>query len=186
MNDVAAHLVDHVLPSIGFRQYVCTFPHAIRYVLAYDRDLCAQAVRIFVDTIFRQLRRRAKQAYGLSSVTAAHPGAVTFVQRFDSALRLNLHLHCLLTDGVYTQSDNGPRFLPLPAPSHAELLTIAQTVRRRLVAALRKSGRYFDDDDASCNELASEHPSLAACYGAALSGTDLWGPRAGQPALRLG
>lgn len=33
--------------------------------------------------------------------TEAQAGGVTFVQRFGSALNLNIHLHCLVLDGVY-------------------------------------------------------------------------------------
>jgi hypothetical protein len=30
-----------------------------------------------------------------------HGGAVTLIQRFGSAANLNIHLHCLVLDGVY-------------------------------------------------------------------------------------
>jgi Putative transposase len=36
----------------------------------------------------------------------AQTGAVSSIQRFDSALRLNLHIHSLVIDGVYTADDN--------------------------------------------------------------------------------
>ena len=32
---------------------------------------------------------------------AADTGAVTLIQRFGSAANLNIHLHCLVLDGVY-------------------------------------------------------------------------------------
>lgn len=35
----------------------------------------------------------------------AHTGAVTLIQRFGSALNLNIHLHMLFLDGVYVVSD---------------------------------------------------------------------------------
>ena len=34
-------------------------------------------------------------------------GAVPLIQRFGSALNLNLHFHALFTDGVYQQKNNG-------------------------------------------------------------------------------
>jgi len=38
---------------------------------------------------------------------------VTVIQRFDSALRLNVHFHTLVLDGVYVKTENGEglRFL---------------------------------------------------------------------------
>jgi hypothetical protein len=40
-------------------------------------------------------------------VAEAHTGVVTFVQRFDSGLRLNVHLHSLALDGVYVREGEG-------------------------------------------------------------------------------
>ncbi|QQR90560.1 MAG: transposase [Myxococcales bacterium] len=42
----------------------------------------------------------AKRALALSSVDEAKTDSLTFVQRFDSALRLNPHLHVLILDGA--------------------------------------------------------------------------------------
>ena len=44
------------------------------------------------------MRQRAKRQLGLSSVSEAHKRLVTFVQRGDGALRLNVHLHTLALD----------------------------------------------------------------------------------------
>lgn len=39
MNEVAAHLVDSVIPHVSVRQWVISFPFSVRYVLAYKPDL---------------------------------------------------------------------------------------------------------------------------------------------------
>ena len=44
MSDVAAHLVDEVLPEEPIRQWVCSLPWSLRYALAYDRRLCADVL----------------------------------------------------------------------------------------------------------------------------------------------
>jgi len=101
MSDVAAHLVDEVFPEeVPMRQWVCSLPWALRYVLGYDRKLCADVLRAFISTLKQCLRRRAKREFGLRSVSEAQVGAVTVVQRSDSALRLNVHFHTLAADGV--------------------------------------------------------------------------------------
>ena len=42
---------------------------------------------------------------------AAHAGAVTLIQRFGSALNLNIHFHMLFLDGVYVgEADSSARF----------------------------------------------------------------------------
>jgi hypothetical protein len=50
---------------------------------------------------------------------------------------------------------------------------------------LQKRGRYFDSDPDE-DELARDHPLLAACYAASLQGTVTLGERAGQLLLRVG
>ena len=55
--DVATHLCEHVIPDVPVRQWVLTVPHPVRYALAYDSDLLAAVVRIFVHAVFGHLRR---------------------------------------------------------------------------------------------------------------------------------
>jgi hypothetical protein len=40
MAERAAHLVDHVFPEVPVRQWVLSLPHRLRYVLAWDHELC--------------------------------------------------------------------------------------------------------------------------------------------------
>ena len=40
MAERAAHLVDHVFPDAPVRQWVLTLPYRLRYLLAWDHDLC--------------------------------------------------------------------------------------------------------------------------------------------------
>ena len=88
MSDLAAHLVDEVLPEVPIRQWVCSLPWSLRYALAYDRALCADVLDAFLGALTRSLRRRAKRELGLRSVEDARAGAVTFVQRSDGSLRI--------------------------------------------------------------------------------------------------
>jgi hypothetical protein len=51
----------------------------------------------------------------------AHTGAVTLIQRFGSAANLNIHLHCMVLDGVYRSSEGVPVFHEVRGPTAAEL-----------------------------------------------------------------
>jgi hypothetical protein len=113
MADTAAHLVDRVLPEAPIRQWVLTLPYPLRYRCAYDSRLASEVIRAFLWALFAELCRRARRKW---EVRPDQCGAVTFLQRFGSAM--NLHLHTLALDGVYmgTVSAPGPpRFLPLSA-----------------------------------------------------------------------
>ena len=60
-------------------------------------------------------------------------GAVTLIQRFGSALNLNIHFHILFLDGVYVYRDNRPpRFQRVNAPEKAELEELVQLINQRV------------------------------------------------------
>jgi hypothetical protein len=118
---------------------------------------------------------------------------VTFVQRVDSALRLNVHAHVLSLDGVYLRqgSKSAPAaltWLGLPEPTTAELHELAEHSAARIERVLRSHGRYLEDHDDGTQQadtLAQEQPALAACYQASAWGRALLGEHAGKPPLRV-
>jgi hypothetical protein len=87
MADLAAHLVDAVLPYVPVRQWVLSLPYRVRFLLAYDPALCARMRRVVVRAILYWIKARARR----TGASGGRGGAVCFVQRFDSALRLNVH-----------------------------------------------------------------------------------------------
>lgn len=72
------------------------------------------------------------------SRTTAQTGAVTLIQRFGSALNLNVHVHMLFLDGVHVERTDGSlRFRWVKAPTSAELSELTATLARRI-------GRYLE------------------------------------------
>jgi hypothetical protein len=171
MSDAAVHLTERVLPEVPIRQWVCSLPWGLRALLGYDRELCAEVLSAFVEELLRSLRWRAKRLLGLASVEQAHPGTVTFIQRFDSALRLNVHFHTLALDGVYVRGDDGAAgelvFHALPEPTGDEILEVARRTAERAVAILNKRGRSVDGFGNEEQSAAERDPALASCIGAA-------------------
>jgi hypothetical protein len=72
--------------------------------------------------------------------TAAYTGAVTLIQRFGSAANLNIHLHCLLLDGVYRNTEGEPVFQEARAPSRDELAGLLDKIIARLLKMLTRQG----------------------------------------------
>jgi hypothetical protein len=138
MADTAAHLVDRVIPRVPVRQWVLSVPRPIRYLLARDAKLLGRVRRIFVSEVFRDLRRRA----GVRRAAGGRPGAVTGVQRFGSALNLNVHFHSIVLDGLYLTEPGGtpPRFRRLPAPSRDDLDRVLSRARLRILRLLVRRG----------------------------------------------
>jgi len=178
MADTAAHLVDCVLPEVPTRQWVLTLPYPLRYRCAYDATLTSQVLGAFLRSLFAALRRRARDPWDRGR---GQCGAVTFIQRFGSALNLNVHFHTLALDGVYSIDAGKPiHFRPLPPPSADEVARVLAGTARRIAGLL--AARSDDDDDA----LARDEPLLAVLAAASLRARSASGPHAGQRWRRLG
>jgi Putative transposase len=66
---------------------------------------------------------------------------VTLIQRFGSAANLNIHLHCLVLDGIYRISSEGaPVFQEAPAPSIEALQALTSQIITRLMRLLTRQG----------------------------------------------
>jgi hypothetical protein len=117
MNEGALNLVDHALPEVPLRQFVVTVPFPLRFPLAFDGALLGQVVRIFVDTISAWHGRR----HALRGLPLGETGAVALIQRANSDLRLNPHVHAICLDGVYSADREGKGLMFHPAPAQEEI-----------------------------------------------------------------
>ena len=116
MAQSAAHLVDCVIPRVPVRQWVLSFPIPLRILFAAHPDLLSPLLQCIHRVIATFLIKQSGLQRG-----QAHTGAVTLIQRFGSAANLNIHLHCLVLDGVYRSSEGEPVFHEVRAPSMDEL-----------------------------------------------------------------
>jgi hypothetical protein len=185
MAETAAHLTDNVLPDVPMRTWTLTLPYPLRYLLAYDAELLGDVVRAYSKSLLGWLRRRARLELGLSCAADAHPGMITWVQRFGSALNLNVHLHSLATEGVFLETvDGGVEWHTLSAPSSEEVAEIALDVCQRVSRILQARGISLSAEDEDA--FAAEQPLLAACCAASVQGFIATGRRAGQRMMRMG
>ena len=69
-------------------------------------------------------RRRARKAGARNSRTRA----ITFVQRFGSALNLNVHFHMVVPDGAFVREGSAVRFVPLPRLTADELGKVLERI----------------------------------------------------------
>ncbi len=111
-----------------------SFPYPLRFLFASKPEALSRCLAVVLRAIETDLIRRAD----LTRACGARTGAVTVVQRFGSALNLNVHLHMLIPDGVYTFDQGMPCFHEVgPPPAESLQRLTAQIVRRvyrRLVA----------------------------------------------------
>ncbi len=117
MAQMAAHLVEEVIPWVPTRQWVVSVPIPLRYWTAPSRELTARAHTIIRRTIGQYYVNKAVQQGATRA--AIQPGSVTFLQRFGGSINVNLHYHVVFLEGVCvdrTAQGLTPRFLPAAPP----------------------------------------------------------------------
>src|SRR4029450_12422753 len=191
MAPMAAHLVEQVLPWVPTRQWVVSVPIPLRYWMAGSQDLTAKVHTVMRTTI--------GQYYVNQAVTRGHerahvhPGSVTFIQRFGSALNLPLHFHILFLEGVYldrTAVGLKPRFLAVEPPSNTDVAEVVQKISRRVIRKLRRLGYLevgIETPVATGNDPRRDTaPELAHTMAASGQQRSAFGARAGQHVRRIG
>jgi hypothetical protein len=180
MTRIAEHLVERVMPVVAVRQWVLTVPPGLRYRLAYDHALCTKVLGVFSRALLASYRRRARER----GITGGQTGAVTLIQRFGSALNLNVHFHTQVLDGVFTEQPCGTlRFHALPPPTDTEVQDVVEEVACCVRGLLGPDG--IGEADA-LDPCAVDTPLLAACYAGAATQRTALGPRAGRSPPRIG
>jgi hypothetical protein len=87
MEDVADHLVHDVFPAVPVRQWVLSFPRRLRFLAARDSTVASRLLDLFTRAVFAWQRRKARRL----GVADPRTAGVTAVQRFGSAINLNVH-----------------------------------------------------------------------------------------------
>jgi hypothetical protein len=178
MSDFAAQLVDRVIPSVPIRQWVLTVPHGLRAKMMFEPALTSAVLRELIRAVSSWLRQRARRQ---GVVGALKTGAVTVIQRFNSALGANPHFHTLFLDGVYTfPAGRAPVFHPTPAPTDEDVARVAAAVFRRVERRLAER-----EPGAVHRRFVEGAPVLLAISEASVGGVVATGPRRGRHIVRV-
>jgi Putative transposase/Transposase zinc-binding domain len=181
MAESAALLVDEVLPEQPMRQWVLSFPFQLRFLFASRPDIMGRVLGIVYRVIATYL---VKQAGFTKKI--AKTGAVTLIQRFGSALNLNIHFHMLFLDGVYLDRSDGTWFRWVKAPTNQELTQLGHTIAHRVGRFLERQGLL--ERDAENSYLASnavDDDAMNSLLGHSITYRIAVGPQAGCKVFTL-
>ena len=178
MCDFAAALADRVMPRVPVRQWVLTVPRELRAKLAYDPALTTVVLHDLIAAVSSWLRGRARRL-GIRGVVKT--GAVTVIQRFNSALDVSPHFHVLFLDGVYSfPTGAAPVFHPTPGPTDEDVARVVAAVFRRVEQKL------VDHEPATRQRrFVEDAPLLVAMAEASARGVVATGPRRGCRIVRV-
>jgi len=187
MSETAAKLSDYVIPHVPVRQWVLSVPIPMRYWLASNPRL----VTSVLETIMRTLNRFHRMRAAATGISNSQTGAITFIQRFGSALNLNVHFHILFLDGVFNEppENETPLFHPAEPPSDEDIRNLVQTLATRITRHLKRKGYLKEEDETGpdgSDPLSHQSPILAACVAASVQNKSALGDRAGKYVRKLG
>ena len=156
MNQLAANLVDHVLPHVAVRQWVLTFPFPVRFWLAWRPKLRTRVLSLFLEEVQSWYRESLVEPQG-------EGGSVTVWQLAGSALNLNPHIHALVLDGLYVWDADAERpvFRYASRPGRKAMAGLVKRIRLRVLSLLEAEGLLGEevvapDDDTAQLELVEE------------------------------
>jgi hypothetical protein len=165
MADQAKHLVENVLPPVPFRQWVMSFPHALRWRMAHNHELALGVWRVVRSAIDDLYIARAARIGPPGQHDSARPGSIMAIQRFGGALNLNVHFHALYTDGsFYERSDGQVVFLPAAPPTVTEMEALVTHIKHRVVQLLEGPGLRI--------RMRTTTPTPSSCWAWASSTSD--------------
>lgn len=113
-------------------------------------------------------------------------GAVTLIQRFGSALNLNIHFHMLVLDGAYALGSEPLVFRRIAPPSAAEQQALVERLAERIGRTLERQGVLSRDAESSYLDFAAEAGGpMDDLLGHSITYRVAVGPRAGQKVFSL-
>jgi len=161
---ITAAAMDNLLPPAPYRQWVLVVPKRLRYFINQRPDLAGHLSKIFAREIDRFLRRNS----------AGVPTQLHFIQRFGGALNLHIHVHAVVSDGVFeVKSSLGRKELLLkqvPYPTAEELAAIVTAIRKKLIRRLCRMGAL--DREAAANMLSWKNSGFSIHEEVAIAARD--------------
>jgi ribosomal protein S27E len=198
MAESAALLVDEVLPEQPIRQLmpwtacirtmqeqlprVLSFLFQLRFLFASRPQLMGRVLGI----VYRAISSHLIKESGFTRKTA-QTGAVALIQRFGSALNLNVHFHMLFLDGVYTETKYGKtRFQRANATDQQELVVLVHTISHRVAGYLEREGILERDEENSYLHLEEgDEDPMQQVLGCSVSYRIAVGPQQGRKVFTL-
>ena len=187
MADTAARWVDRVLPEVPWRQWVLTVPPPLRLSMAWDPALLTEVLTIFQRAIACRLRLLARRKG--HRVGGGRHASVSVVQRWGSALNLNVHLHSLVAEGIWLGGESGPPVFVPVCVRDDDVVAVVRRVERRVLSLMAKRGLLGEEDAEyvpAAPEVEPDRQFELGLLQASASMRIATGPRAGRLVRRVG
>src|SRR5262245_35163633 len=115
----------------------------------------------------------------------SHGGLSESIKSLGKSANLNIHLHCLVLDGVYLNRDGVAVFHEAAAPTVEELEVLLAKIITRTMRILTCLGALIEEPDRTYLAETATDGGLTPLQAASCAYRVALGPRAGQKVLRL-
>lgn len=155
--------MERLLPRAPYRQWVLVLPKRLRYFVHRNHALAGEISRILASALNRfylahysapgtceeevLLARRYAERSGCEGETSVlcAPAQILVVQRFGGKANLHVHLHAVVSDGVFALREGlgvtgKLQFIPAPEPSPAEIADLCERLRRSILRRMVRLG----------------------------------------------
>lgn len=173
------NLMEFGLPEVPIRHWVISLPHTLRYLMARDDRILKDITKINISAIENLLRKKARKLGVKNGLT----GAISFLQRAGSDLRLNLHFHIIGLDGVFSQNEDEVAFHDILDLTDHDVAWVVKRIAKKSIKLLVKNGHLEYDNVVP---LFPDHDTLGALQQASVFNKIALGARAGQFVRYLG
>lgn len=127
--------MEELLPRAPYRQWVLVIPKRLRYHVNRNARLAGEINRILRKTLSDYYRRVCGQG------AEASPAQIDVLQRFGSSVNLHVHIHSVVSDGVFSpEGETGVRFYPAVPISAQDMENLSESIRRKVLRRFRKLG----------------------------------------------
>ena len=140
-----------------------------------------------LNCIVHNIEKAIIKKAGLTQKTA-QTGSITLIQRFGSALNLNIHFHMLFLDGVYLKNNAPkPQFIPIKAMTAHELNQLLSHITSNIIAHLEQAGLLIQEGEQPYLNLEDDYDEsgMKHLQGSAITYRIATGTLQGQKTLTL-
>ncbi len=132
----ATRALDTLLPDVGYRQWVLVVPKRLRYYIHRSPELAGEVSRLLA---------RELELYYARKLGAGTAAQIHFIQRFGSTLNLHLHVHAVVSDGLFRKQAGllgrpSLDFEPGEAPTVDETAKLTDILRRKILRRFVRLG----------------------------------------------
>lgn len=186
MHSKSIYLSEKILPKVDYRQWVMSFPFALRYWMASDDRILKKVNKICVAEISKFLRQKLGKINGKK----LECGLISFFQRSSADLALNYHFHILAMDGIFSWNKDPkvkPKFHKIKQPTNEEIQRVLVRIRDRTMQYLVKIRKLIiDHGEFTFSDLTNEFDERGNIKIAAIRRRIAIGKRAGEKVRTIG